>query len=554
MTALLIYTGKVAALLTVFYLFYKLLLSRETFHRFNRRALLGSLLAAALLPLCIITVHRTTAIPTGSHEPSAVATGQDRQQAAESETSTATVTTDSPVAKTSPDLWLTVLFTLYLCGVIAALLRTGISVFRVSSLIRNGQHHFAEDGQEIVVVEQATAPFSWFQWIVLSVSDFESCNPFILSHERAHQALGHSTEVLLAELFCDLQWFNPAAWLLKRELRAIHEYEADDAVLSAGANAKAYQLALVHKALVKGGYAITNNFQHSILKNRIAMMTQNHSPKSRKLRILALLPLLLVFLAANARTVTEFQPGISSPGFAPPVSRAKEENRTIPVSFKLIRGDAIADTLFLYVRLYAPYEIDELYPNSPIWFEDLPTILDGRFYCVALDAEASCPAGLISDICGMMREKGLRRVRYTCPDRPQDAVHRLLPPAGVPDETDSQGKDIFLLQINSRGRLRFNGKDITSYDVLENAVTAVIRQQPQNYLIHIQTDRAAPFGAFIETQQAVANSINVLRGEYARLHFGKSYDKPWLLTEEEMQEIQQYIPRQIHESNLTRLL
>ena len=62
MTGFLIYDAKVAVLIVVFYMFYRLLLSKETFHRVNRVVLLSTALLSFILPLCVITTHQTVVL------------------------------------------------------------------------------------------------------------------------------------------------------------------------------------------------------------------------------------------------------------------------------------------------------------------------------------------------------------------------------------------------------------------------------------------------------------------------------------------------------------
>jgi TonB family protein len=110
-------------------------------------------------------------------------------------------------------------------------------------------------------------------------------------------------ELLLVDLFSILQWFNPAIWMLRSDLRELHEYEADDAVLRAGMDIKEYQYLLIRKAVGKSGYSVANSFNHSILKNRITMMSKTKTPQSRRLRVLWALPLVCLAIGLQARTV-----------------------------------------------------------------------------------------------------------------------------------------------------------------------------------------------------------------------------------------------------------
>lgn len=555
MTALLIYTGKVALLIAAFYLFYKWLLSRETFHRLNRRILVASLLLAAMLPLVVVTIHRTVEIQGNAPAVSDFHAGKAVTAAA------GTV----PAADTAADRQRNplhmlngpaILFAIYAAGVLTVLFHTLLSIFRIGRLIRRGEHHRDTDGTPVIVTRKDFAPFSWMRWIVLSREDFQEACSFVLAHEKAHLSFGHSREVLLADLFCAMQWFNPAAWLLKRELRAIHEYEADDAVLSCGADVKAYQYSLIKKAVGMSGYSITNSFHHSTLKNRITMMSKSRSPRQRRLRALYLLPLAFCFLAATAHTVTDYKSSEKTAfyGIEVPHSAAPAEKQTEPVFFKMVKGDAVADTLFLYMRLFAPEEIDGLYAYGPIWKDKLPAVLKGSYHSVVLDAEASCKMGFVDDAKQCIREAGLSKIRYTCPDGDvRDAVHRRLPPteknatiAGQESASEMtvRKKDHYLLQINSRGDFRLAGKPVAA-DALEEAVTSIIRQNAA-YMISLQTERATPYGSFITAESAVTHSVNRLRDAYSREHFGLPYDID-RLSEEQVEECLTAVPLRLNE-------
>jgi TonB family protein len=141
------------------------------------------------------------------------------------------------------------------------------------------------------------------RYIVLSREDWEGPHAPILAHEKAHIAYGHSVELLLVDVLSMFQWFNPAIWMLRADLQELHEYEADDAVLRGGANLREYQYLLIRKAVSKSGYSVANSFNHSILKNRITMMSKSKSPLRRGLRVLYLLPLVCLGIGLQAKTV-----------------------------------------------------------------------------------------------------------------------------------------------------------------------------------------------------------------------------------------------------------
>ena len=163
-----------------------------------------------------------------------------------------------------------------------------------------------DDGTVLVHAGDSVRPFSWGRYIVLSDRDRAACGEAILLHERAHVRMRHSADLLLTDLCGCLQWFNPAMWLLRRELRDIHEYEADEAVISSGIDAKSYQLLLIRKAVGGRWYSIANSFNHSKLKNRITMMLRKKSSRWSGARVLLLLPLTALALGAFAETVYLF--------------------------------------------------------------------------------------------------------------------------------------------------------------------------------------------------------------------------------------------------------
>jgi len=283
---LLVYEGKVAVALLVFYLFYRFLLKKETFHRFNRVVLVGTAVLSFLLPLCIITIRKPVEMETTVAQP--VVGVAEIASAAEA---------------SSAPWWPTALAILFWAGAAFVLVRVVVSILCIARIARRGELVREEDGCKIIVTERDIDPFSWMRYIVLSRKDWDGDHAPIIAHEKAHIAYGHSVERLLVDVLSALQWFNPAIWMLRADLQELHEYEADDAVLRGGANIREYQYLLIRKAVSKSGYSVANSFNHSILKNRITMMSKSKSSLVRGLRALYLLPLICLGLGLQARTV-----------------------------------------------------------------------------------------------------------------------------------------------------------------------------------------------------------------------------------------------------------
>ena len=293
MTEFLIYQGKAAIALAVFYMFYRLLLSKETFHRFNRIGLLGTAALSFVLPLCVITFNEVVVVPamTGSSE---TIVGEIAD-------------TVAIVPEVSEPIWPFALCSFFALGAMAVLAHVVISIIGIRRMICSGSRQALESGETLIITETDTAPFSWMKYIVISREDYESGYSQILTHEKAHIALRHSWDILFVDMITALQWFNPAIWMLKADLRALHEFEADDAVLRSGANIKEYQYLLIRKAVSKSGYSVANSFNHSTLKARITMMLNKKSSRMSAWKALYVIPLVGISLAATAETKVDYQ-------------------------------------------------------------------------------------------------------------------------------------------------------------------------------------------------------------------------------------------------------
>ena len=281
MITFLTYQLKVAVIMAVFYIFYRLFLIKDSWHRLNRIVLLSTALLSFLLPVCIITIHKTEVLP--------MPVAQLMQ--------TVSSTPDQP----STPWWHIALMTVYAAGVVFVLARVLASALRVRSIIRHARKEFMADGTTVYIMPGNAASFSWMGHIVISEADWNNNESAIIRHEKAHVALHHSIDVLITDLIAAAQWFNPAIWMLRIDLRAVHEYEADDTVLRAGTDLCSYQYLLISKAAAMNGYTIANNFNHSILKNRIFMMEKERTTGRSLLRALYLLPLVCISLAVNAK-------------------------------------------------------------------------------------------------------------------------------------------------------------------------------------------------------------------------------------------------------------
>lgn len=279
-----IYSVKVAVCLALFYLFQKLLMSRDTYHTFNRLTILMMMLLSLVLPLIHLSFSSGTAINRGTIE---------------LENVVASVTADSRGADRGISLTQT-LVAIYVLGVVVFVGRSVLSVWSLFRLI--GKATFVEKSQGVMIYTMPgdISPFSWFNRIVMSEKDWRENRREILLHEMAHIRKRHSVDVALCNLIIVFQWFNPAAWLLKRELQTVHEYEADEVVLQSGTDITHYQKLLIRKAVGERLFSMANNLNHNSLKKRITMMKVKKTNPVQKAKVAFVLPLAAVAVAAFA--------------------------------------------------------------------------------------------------------------------------------------------------------------------------------------------------------------------------------------------------------------
>ena len=154
---------------------------------------------------------------------------------------------------------------------------------------------------KLIICPEKIVSFSWGNTIVLSQEDYERNPGEILLHEQMHLQHRHTWDLLWMECIMILHWFNPAAWLLMRELREVHEYEADNGVINNGIDATEYQLLLVKKSVGTRLYSMACGFNHSKLKNRITMMLKRRTNNWARLKLLLFVPVAAGTLYAFAR-------------------------------------------------------------------------------------------------------------------------------------------------------------------------------------------------------------------------------------------------------------
>ncbi|MBR4478396.1 MAG: M56 family metallopeptidase [Bacteroidales bacterium] len=544
MLNLVIYEAKVALLLAVFYICYRVLLSRETLHRLNRIVLTGSVLVSFILPFCVLTFHRTVEVAAGAAMPAAaVLPALPALPQGPAATAAAAA---APEAATPHVNWLPVALALIYCaGIIFCLARIVVELVQICRIIRSGESLPQEDGTVLIIVDRDIAPFSWMKWIIMSREDYG--NKHIVKHERAHIRLGHARDLLIIDLLSSMQWFNPVMWMLKSDLRAVYEYEADNAVLREGANIKEYQYSLIRKAVSASGYSITNSFNHSILKNRITMMSKPKSVTLRGLRALYVIPLVAAGLACNSQTVTDYKVSEN-----PAETKSPDEGKNV-ILVELKTDDA--GEVRCFVDGIETGFGDALGESvSAKWKGD-------GFDVVALKAESDTPVGFVDDVKNTLRKIQALRIMYSSPKTKE--VSRVLPPtpksaeeAGLTYDPNLAGiprENIFVVRINSADKLLYStseGKIVVAEDgkagmdrFVANAAETI--RQVEGCVYSFQCDRGTSYSKYVECQNALQTAYDIVREEYSMEKYDKSLDA---LSSEEHADVLRAVPVRIFEA------
>ena len=291
MGAFLFYLLKSGCCLVIFYIFFKLMMSRSTFFRFNRITLLVGLSGCTLLPLIELTTTEETFLHTPLYAIHEILQSTEQVMSNPEEPGNEILLSEKNTEISSLN-WIPVtLGTIDGAGALLTFVWLSVSTCRLAQLIRMSEKK--RYGNYILVIpRQPIASFSWGRYIVVSASDYSRQSEEVLLHEMMHLRNHHTLDLLFMQIFLLVHWFNPVIWLLKRELQEIHEFEADNGVINTGVDATKYQLLLVKKAVGTRLYSMANGFNHSKLKKRITMMLKERTNRWARLKLLLAVPVM----------------------------------------------------------------------------------------------------------------------------------------------------------------------------------------------------------------------------------------------------------------------
>ena len=284
------YVIKSAMALALLYTCIIPLLEKETFHRLNRILILGCLIMSFAIPLVHFTGGTNPTVDMVRQAvllPEVLINGNANEQSVWS--------------------WADIIVCIYTLGVVAIFTMTVVQTVRLTKQLRQCEHITDNRGNTIVLTDCATSPFCLFHYIVMSRDDYANNRNYILTHEQEHIRLGHCIDLVILQVATIIQWFNPFVWLIGKNLKAIHEFEVDEAVLNKGIDATQYQKFLVVKAVGNRLQPFANNLNKESLKRRIIMMNQKRSNRWMMLKALLVIPVatLAVSVFANGTNASE---------------------------------------------------------------------------------------------------------------------------------------------------------------------------------------------------------------------------------------------------------
>ena len=311
MSYFLIYLIKSTVYLGLFYAFFLMAMRSTTFFRFNRTMLLLGTFVCMLLPCYTITVNEVEGVqlPMQILDEMLVLKTTDEPI----ETSAIKLPLQETASTASTSLLPIVLLGIYVIGMLAYWFMVIRSFIEVWKMIASHPKQW-KDGCWLVIIPEKIPSFSWSNYIVISEEDYHNY-PQVLVHERMHYLCRHSYDILFFTIVHALHWFNPMVWLIRTELKQLHEFEADQGVINQGIDATQYQLLLVKKAVGKKLYNIANGFNHTKLQKRITMMIQEKSNGWERLKWLVTVPVvmgaMLVFAQPEVKdTLEEIAPTV----------------------------------------------------------------------------------------------------------------------------------------------------------------------------------------------------------------------------------------------------
>jgi len=278
--------------LILFYGFYRLFLHRETFYELNRYYLIFSSILAFLLPFFQLGFLKEPFAAQITIEPTMVI-------------NQVVATGNLPPDNYQPSILNinNAIIAIYILVTIAFLFKMVFSLSKIIKMLKLPSI-VLENGVKMIDLKDSKIAFSFFNMLFIDPQLPEKST--ILKHELVHIKQKHSLDVLLFEMIQIINWFNPISYLIKKDIKLIHEYLADEETTKNDIEKYHYAMFLIQNSTGIKNLTLTNQiFSSSILKKRISMLNQKKSVRWARLKLLLVLPITVGILCISTIAFTK---------------------------------------------------------------------------------------------------------------------------------------------------------------------------------------------------------------------------------------------------------
>lgn len=558
MTRLIMYLVESSAVLVLFYLFYVLVLRRETFFSLNRFFLLVSLAFSLLFPLVSFDFNPSGALAVErpveeisrirrSYYDAMAQWELESRMAATSLSAEAGATLQRPTTDWA-GLLLKALLLVYAVGVVASLSRMFYSLHWLWRLVSD--HPVADvDGVRVVKLPYPMAPFSFLRYVfvhseLVGTTEFDQ----VLAHEKTHIRQRHSVDLIFVQLLAAFFWFNPVVWRLIKSLKTTHEYIADRTILNMGHSLVEYQTLLLKQLISNNSFGLVHNFNLSFIKKRITMMTNKQSGWAGKVKVALTIAGAMALSAIIVQCNSRFEEQQLPVETAAADYSAGIRLTTVPDVLMPFNGEIKTAVHISIAHDIIKVNGAEVKPEA--LGQTLPQIDRPEQGTVLLWVDVEQPMALVRKVQNELRKADLRKVLYTGKTASGDKFMMpfLLPPileiaakTGAPIQPDVE-------QLEAEGKM-----DIMKVKVKDNARMAMqtsvfefvkghVVQGSTDYVISLKFADTDSFEDYLVNLVHVREGFNRLYQERAMQMFGKNIADA---TPEEYKAVRQGVPMAI---------
>jgi murein DD-endopeptidase MepM/ murein hydrolase activator NlpD len=288
-----LYIIKVSVVQSVFYFFYVIFLNRRTSVLHQRIFLMVSLIFSFFMPFIrIIHLAYSINIPDDLMKFEEILGGYVIEKI------------DIVHDGSTHVSWIKILYMIYFAGFMIFFYRFVASIISLFRFIQKGTI-CRRNGFRLVLSDKAVSPFSFFHFIIINKTLYSEAElRKIIDHEHVHIRQMHSVDILLIEITQLITWFNPVSGLVKKSVKAIHEYIADRHVIESGTDPLEYQMLLMKYHFNNKALNLISYLNVSLIKKRIMILSNYQKTKVSNRRYLLIMPLLvLMFMAFSSQQI-----------------------------------------------------------------------------------------------------------------------------------------------------------------------------------------------------------------------------------------------------------